>query len=154
MNLHPSPTHNTCHTITQTMSMYVCTMHMYRWQIFSCCFLYCSSEWLCYTDAEREGRLVPIIVGAIIGFLMMVVFFAYMAAFSKRKCAERRAKNAYVRLGNDIDSWESCLDIVAACCVLDSVSFSVMSFCYSVWCLVSHGQGITWSWTLASLEVV
>lgn len=70
--------------------------------MYSCCFSYCVSEWLCYTDAVEEGRLVPIIVGAILGFLMVVIFFAYLAAFTKRKCAERRSQSTYVALGNDM----------------------------------------------------
>lgn len=70
--------------------------------MYSCCFSYCVLEWLCYTDAVEEGRLVPIVVGAILGFLMVVIFFAYLAAFTKRKCAERRSQSTYVALGNDM----------------------------------------------------
>ena len=101
--LHPSLL--TTHA-TQAHSLCLCIcvhMHMYNVQVtYSCCLSYSPSEWLCYTDAEKEGRLVPIIVGAIIGFLMVVIFFAYMAAFSKRKCAERRSHKTYVALGNDM----------------------------------------------------
>ena len=93
------PTYNTCHTSTLAMSVHMCTHVQVA---YSCCLSYSPSEWLCYTDAEKEGRLVPIIVGAIIGFLMVVIFFAYMAACSKRKCAECRSRKTYVALGNDM----------------------------------------------------
>lgn len=115
---------------TQSHKLCLCvyTMLMCGWQIYSCCFLYCSSEWLCYTDAEREGRLVPIIVGAIIGFLMMVIFFAYLAAFCKRKCAERRAKNAYVSLGSEM--WQLRVLFGHCCCML--CSWHCFCFCYVI----------------------
>lgn len=62
-----------------------------------------ATKWLCYKDAQEEGKIVPIVVGAVIAFLMLTIFVVYVIFYAKRKVSERRARRSYVTLSNDSD---------------------------------------------------
>ena len=62
-----------------------------------------TTEWLCTADAENEGKIVPIVVGAVIAFLMLSIFIIYVVVYTKRKISERRSRQAYVTLSSDSD---------------------------------------------------